>query len=137
CYRICAPRRGAAGRRRGRCSVDRLPHLPHAGRVCGRPGIAFERAGLVQAGALRIYVCPAPTVAVPPLPWLDAVLPSGRGDAMTDTMPTRSTSGLLVSVRDAEEVDVAILGGAGLIDVKEPTRGALGRAEATVIAAVV
>jgi uncharacterized protein (UPF0264 family) len=52
-------------------------------------------------------------------------------------MPTRSTSGLLVSVRDAEEVDVAILGGAGLIDVKEPTRGALGMAEGTVVTAVV
>src|SRR3954449_8349799 len=35
---------------------------------------------------------------------------------------------LLVSVRDAAEVAAAIDGGAGLIDVKEPDNGALGRA---------
>jgi uncharacterized protein (UPF0264 family) len=44
---------------------------------------------------------------------------------------------LLVSVRDAAEAAVALAGGAGLIDVKEPTRGALGRAEAATMAAVV
>lgn len=47
--------------------------------------------------------------------------------------PRKSTSrswnpGLLVSVRDAEEARLAVEGGAHLIDVKEPSRGPLGRA---------
>jgi uncharacterized protein (UPF0264 family) len=44
--------------------------------------------------------------------------------------------GLLVSVRDASEAVAALAGGAALIDVKEPQRGALGRADDAVIAAV-
>ncbi len=36
---------------------------------------------------------------------------------------------LLVSVRSPDEVEAALGGGAGLIDVKEPARGALGRAD--------
>ena len=44
---------------------------------------------------------------------------------------------LLVSVRDATEAAAALHGGAGLIDVKEPARGPLGRADAATIAAVV
>jgi uncharacterized protein (UPF0264 family) len=52
---------------------------------------------------------------------------------MSDTTET----GLLVSVRSAAEVAAALEGGADLIDVKEPTRGALGMAEAEVVAAVV
>lgn len=36
---------------------------------------------------------------------------------------------LLVSVRDADEAQAALTGGAGLIDVKEPARGPLGRAD--------
>ena len=44
---------------------------------------------------------------------------------------------LLVSVRSAAEADAALAGGAGLIDVKEPLHGALGRAGDAVIAAVV
>lgn len=36
---------------------------------------------------------------------------------------------LLVSVRDAEEALAALAGGADLIDIKEPTRGALGAAD--------
>jgi uncharacterized protein (UPF0264 family) len=46
-------------------------------------------------------------------------------------------TGLLVSVRSADEADAALEGGADLIDVKEPARGALGMAEAEVAAAVV
>jgi len=38
-------------------------------------------------------------------------------------------TGLLVSVRDAEEAQAALAGGADVIDVKEPRRGALGPAE--------
>jgi (5-formylfuran-3-yl)methyl phosphate synthase len=38
-------------------------------------------------------------------------------------------TGLLVSVRDAEEAELALAGGADLIDVKEPLRGALGPAD--------
>jgi uncharacterized protein (UPF0264 family) len=47
--------------------------------------------------------------------------------------PTR----LLVSVRSAEEADSALAGGADFIDIKEPKRGALGRADDAVIAAIV
>jgi uncharacterized protein (UPF0264 family) len=46
-------------------------------------------------------------------------------------------TGLLVSVRDAEEARTALEQGAALIDVKEPARGPLGRADATVIESVV
>lgn len=48
-----------------------------------------------------------------------------------------TTPQLLVSVRDAAEAEAALAGGADLIDVKEPSRGALGRADAATIAAVV
>jgi uncharacterized protein (UPF0264 family) len=44
---------------------------------------------------------------------------------------------LLVSVRNAAEAEAALSGGATLIDVKEPRRGALGRAADATIAAVV
>jgi (5-formylfuran-3-yl)methyl phosphate synthase len=47
------------------------------------------------------------------------------------------TPGLLVSVRSADEVDDALAGGADLIDVKEPSRGALGVAEPEVVGKVV
>lgn len=45
--------------------------------------------------------------------------------------------GLLVSVRNAQEAEIALAGGAALIDVKEPARGSLGRAEDSTIAAVI
>ncbi|MCC6581115.1 MAG: hypothetical protein IT440_11805 [Phycisphaeraceae bacterium] len=44
---------------------------------------------------------------------------------------------LLVSVRDAAEAVDALRGGAEIVDVKEPTRGSLGRADAIVMAQVV
>jgi uncharacterized protein (UPF0264 family) len=44
--------------------------------------------------------------------------------------------GLLVSVRCADEARAALEGGATLIDIKEPARGALGRADDETIAAV-
>jgi uncharacterized protein (UPF0264 family) len=44
---------------------------------------------------------------------------------------------LLVSVRSAAEARAALAGGAALIDVKEPRRGSLGRADDETIAAVV
>ena len=40
---------------------------------------------------------------------------------------------LLVSVRSVEEAIAAMEGGAALIDIKEPSRGSLGRADASVI----
>jgi uncharacterized protein (UPF0264 family) len=49
----------------------------------------------------------------------------------------RSQPQLLVSVRSVAEVDDALAGGAALIDVKEPQRGALGRADDETITAVV
>jgi (5-formylfuran-3-yl)methyl phosphate synthase len=44
---------------------------------------------------------------------------------------------LLVSVRNAAEARIALAGGADLIDVKEPLRGALGAADAATIESVV
>jgi uncharacterized protein (UPF0264 family) len=44
---------------------------------------------------------------------------------------------LLVSVRSAAEAEAALEGGADVIDVKEPSRGSLGRADDDVIAEVV
>ncbi|MFO0802446.1 MAG: (5-formylfuran-3-yl)methyl phosphate synthase [Gemmataceae bacterium] len=46
-------------------------------------------------------------------------------------------AGLLISVRSAEEVEAALSGGADVIDVKEPSKGPLGMAEAEVVGAVV
>jgi uncharacterized protein (UPF0264 family) len=45
-------------------------------------------------------------------------------------------SGLLVSVRSAAEARAALEGGADIIDVKEPSRGSLGRADDEVICEV-
>jgi len=45
--------------------------------------------------------------------------------------------GLLVSVRSVEEAVEAAAGGAAIVDVKEPARGPLGRADAAVAAAIV
>lgn len=44
---------------------------------------------------------------------------------------------LLVSVRNAAEAEAALAGGAHVIDVKEPSRGSLGRADDATIAEVV
>jgi len=53
------------------------------------------------------------------------------------TRLTRINSrGVLVSVRDAAEAEAALAGGAAVIDVKDPARGSLGRAEPRAIAAV-
>jgi uncharacterized protein (UPF0264 family) len=49
----------------------------------------------------------------------------------------RDRTGLLVSVRDAAEAMVALDGGADIIDIKEPSRGSLGAADADVNAAIV
>jgi uncharacterized protein (UPF0264 family) len=50
---------------------------------------------------------------------------------------TRSSPGLLVSVRTASEAMAALEGGADIIDVKEPLRGPLGAADSLIIADVV
>ena len=54
-------------------------------------------------------------------------------------MPTgvRTRTGLLVSVRSAEEAALALDAGADLIDVKDPTNGPLGMAHHEAVAAVV
>lgn len=44
--------------------------------------------------------------------------------------------GVLVSVRDAAEAEAALVGGAAVVDVKDPARGSLGRAAPPAIAAV-
>ena len=43
---------------------------------------------------------------------------------------------LLVSVRDAQEAEIALASGVDLIDVKEPSRGSLGAADAATLAAI-
>jgi uncharacterized protein (UPF0264 family) len=48
----------------------------------------------------------------------------------------RSKPGLLVSVRSAAEAEVALAGGADLVDVKEPRRGPLGPADPETWAAI-
>lgn len=49
---------------------------------------------------------------------------------------SRPAPGLLVSVRSAAEAVAALAGGADLIDVKEPSRGSLGRADDETLAAI-
>jgi hypothetical protein len=44
---------------------------------------------------------------------------------------------LLVSVRSVEEADTALAGGADIIDVKEPARGSLGKADEDVITSII
>ncbi len=58
---------------------------------------------------------------------------------MTDA-PASTRLRLLVSVRDAAEAAAALAGGAGgadIIDVKEPARGALGRADVAVVREII
>src|SRR5207248_6212819 len=74
-------------------------------------------------------------------PRLDAFLPrAGRRREPANLISSKASMppleaykpSLLVSVRSEAEVEVALAGGAALIDVKEPARGSLGRAsEAT------
>src|SRR6266404_3729717 len=44
---------------------------------------------------------------------------------------------LLVSVRSVQEAQAALVGGASIIDVKDPSRGSLGRAQDATITAIV
>jgi (5-formylfuran-3-yl)methyl phosphate synthase len=50
---------------------------------------------------------------------------------------SHNRSGLLVSVRSADEALTALAGGADVIDVKEPNRGSLGAADMSTIREVV
>jgi uncharacterized protein (UPF0264 family) len=58
------------------------------------------------------------------------------GDGLTRGEISRPRPRLLVSVRNAEEALAAAHGGADVIDVKEPDRGSLGRADDDVIATI-
>jgi uncharacterized protein (UPF0264 family) len=49
----------------------------------------------------------------------------------------QSMSGFLASVRSAEEALIALAGGAHIVDVKEPSAGALGRVDGESLAAIV
>src|SRR4051794_32096425 len=55
---------------------------------------------------------------------------------MLDLSQFRDRTGLLVSVRSAAEAEIALTGGADVVDIKEPTRGPLGAADADVIASI-
>jgi uncharacterized protein (UPF0264 family) len=61
----------------------------------------------------------------------------GRARVAPPPLAAPAVPGLLVSVRSVEEAEAALAGGADLIDVKEPARGSLGRADAATIAAIV
>src|SRR5439155_14076862 len=52
------------------------------------------------------------------------------------TIRDRSMTKLLISVRSAMEAEMALAGGADVIDIKEPRRGALGAADSRVWRAV-
>jgi uncharacterized protein (UPF0264 family) len=56
---------------------------------------------------------------------------------MTQPFRLRQRPGLLVSVRSADEAIAALVGGADVIDVKEPAHGSLGAASAATIEAII
>ena len=56
---------------------------------------------------------------------------------MSEFEITTEKPGLLVSVRNATEAQSALAGGADVIDIKEPARGALGAADSDTIAEIV
>ncbi|MBX9933714.1 MAG: (5-formylfuran-3-yl)methyl phosphate synthase [Methylobacterium sp.] len=56
---------------------------------------------------------------------------------MTSFDPTRTGPALLVSVRDADEAELAALAGADLVDAKDPDRGALGALSPDLVGAIV
>jgi (5-formylfuran-3-yl)methyl phosphate synthase len=56
---------------------------------------------------------------------------------MTSAESVRRGPGLLVSVRSAAEAEAALVGGAAIVDVKEPRHGSLGRADDDTIRQVV
>src|SRR5262249_39210165 len=127
-----SPRGGPPRRRhhrRGR--IDQLPDVPLGRGVRRRPGTPHERPVVVRAaGAVRLRLRRRGRPALPRLPRVDALFP-GRG-----RRPEADMTRLLVSVRSAAEASVALEGGAGLIDVKEPDNGPLGMAPPAVIAEV-
>src|SRR5436853_4004631 len=79
-----------------------------------------------------------PRCAARPTLWSRSCLrsrPSRRGSASWCRIMGR-TPQLLVSVRDVAEAMSARAGGADVIDIKEPKRGPLGRADDAVVSAV-
>src|SRR5207248_4650901 len=88
-----------------------------------------------------------PPAAAAPAPSPPAPLPRSGGEGgLLPLSPETGARGtgegaappkLLVSVRNRAEAEAALAGGADLIDVKEPKRGALGAADARTLAAVV
>jgi uncharacterized protein (UPF0264 family) len=56
--------------------------------------------------------------------------------AANDRLRAKSRPSLLVSVRNAADAAKALAGGADILDVKEPARGSLGRADAAAIESV-
>jgi uncharacterized protein (UPF0264 family) len=56
---------------------------------------------------------------------------------MTPAFPDPAAAGMLASVTDCEEALIALQGGADIIDLKDPARGALGAVETQVVGAVI
>jgi 4-HFC-P synthase/ASCH domain len=63
--------------------------------------------------------------------------PAAAGEASPASQTAYPCCQLLVSVQSAAEVEAALAGGAGLIDIKDPRRGSLGRAQDTIMTDVV
>src|SRR5262249_16429846 len=100
-----------------------------------------EPAGVVHSpDPVRVRVWRTESAAVPPLPRLDAHLPR-EGRAAPPGLPraagARPMTRLLVSVRSLQQANSALESGVGLIDVKEPARGSLGRADDSVLVGIV
>ena len=90
-------------------------------------GIQYERDGERRTGRLE-------RVGKPVIAQIEGfAVGGGFAIAAVGAVMTR----LLVSVRSAAEAEAALRGGADVIDVKEPGRGPLGRADDAVIADVV
>ncbi len=62
--------------------------------------------------------------------------PVNEDGPVAKAIAKKPKTGLLVSVKSADEATAAVKAGATLIDVKDPTRGSLGMAPADVVEAV-
>ena len=122
------------------------PELREAARLVGGVVGAADLTGLVAYRTPQLFVADQgrhlndPSWFLPPLPVrlrlrqpAAAAVPGVPGQR--PFLHHRRLAGedgmtrLLVSVRSAAEAEAALAGGAAVIDVKEPTRGALGRAD--------
>ena len=87
-------------------------------------------------GGRRVFGGSSPPPHVLTSPKAEVPRDLGFGGPADARIPPAPVPQLLVSVRDAAEAAAALAGGADVVDVKEPARGALGAADPAVWAAV-